>query len=165
MSPRPIADLTLADFAQYPVWEFDLKSESLPGRDETWVLPVLDLPVHSLSNRVVSVSLKIGQQPFWGILGNVDLNDLLASREFTTLTVWIDHHWFHLARYFDIGRDQSGPEQMAAKLGLPVSAVFPIRYDLTGLAIGLPEVIRGQIEAEPDNRLTASQRMELIFKR
>jgi hypothetical protein len=72
---------------------------------------------------------------------------------------------FHPARYFDIDRDRSGPGQLAGLLSLPVADVFPIRYDLSGVAVGHPEVVRGSIDAEPSVRLTHSERMALILGR
>ena len=60
MKPKPVTDLTADDLARFPVWEYDIGGESLPGRDETWVVPVPDLPVSSLSGRVAGVSLRIG---------------------------------------------------------------------------------------------------------
>jgi hypothetical protein len=37
---KPVVALTAADLDAFPVWEFALDEESLPGRDETWVRPV-----------------------------------------------------------------------------------------------------------------------------
>jgi hypothetical protein len=163
MNAKPVTDLTMEDLTRIPVWEYEVDGETRPGRDETWVVPVPDLPVASLSNRVIGVRLSFGGQEVVGLLGNIDLNDPLASREFATLSVWRDGAWFHLARYFDIEREQYGPEQFAEFLGLPVSEVFPVRYDLSGIAVGHPEVVRGRIDAEPEVRLSSSQRMALIF--
>lgn len=36
---KPIDRLTLADLAAFPIWEFAIDEEDLPGRDETWVRP------------------------------------------------------------------------------------------------------------------------------
>jgi hypothetical protein len=163
MSAKPVANLTAEDLARFPVWEYNLDGETLPGRDETWVVPVHDLPVASLSNRVVGVALQLGGREVVGLLGNIDLDDPAASREFATLSVWRGGVWFHLARYFDIDRERRGPEQLAEFLRLPADHVFPVRYDLSGIVIGHPKVVRGQIDAEPEVRLSDSQRMALIF--
>jgi hypothetical protein len=154
----------MEDLARFPVWEYDLGSETRPGRDETWIVPVPDLPVASLSNRVIGVGLRFGGREVVGLLGNIDLDDPLATREFATLSVWRDGAWFHLARYFDIDRERRGPEQFAEFLSLPVGEVFPVRYDLSDIAVGHPEVVRGRIDAEPEVRLSSSQRMALIFR-
>jgi hypothetical protein len=165
MNAKPVTDLTMKDLASFPIWEYDLDGESRPGRDETWVVPVTNLPVTSLSNRVISVKLRLGGREVMGLLGNIDLDDPRASREFATLSVWRDGAWFHLARYFDMDREQRGAEQFAEFLGLPVGEVFPVRYDLSGIAVGHAEVIRGRIDAEPEVRLSSSQRMALALRR
>jgi hypothetical protein len=163
MDDKPVADLTPDDLAQFPVWEYDVCRESLPGRDETWVVPVRDLPVASLSNRVLGVALRYGGGEQVGLLGNIDLASPRSTREFATLSVWCGGSWFHLARYFDPDRDQCGPAQLAAILGLPVEDIFPVHYDLSKVAVGHPAVVRGRIDAEPTLRLTEAQRMALIF--
>lgn len=165
MDAKPVNDLTPDDLARFPVWEYDNGGESLPGRDETWVVPVPDLPVTSLANRVVGVSVMHGGRKWIGMLGNLELNDPRSTREFATLSVWCDGSWFHIARYFDIDRERRGPEQLAEGLGLPVSEVFPLRYDLAGVAKGHADVVRGQIDAEPAVRLSDAERMALIFGR
>jgi hypothetical protein len=163
MGAKPVTALTPDDLARFPVWEYDNGGEAVPGRDETWVLPVTALPVSSLSGRVVGVALQLGGRKEVGLLGNLDLSNPQAAQEFTTLSVWRDGTWFHLARYFDYDRDQHGPAKLAAFLGLSIAEVFPVRYDLSGIAVGHPKVVRGCIDAEPAVRLTASQRMALIL--
>ncbi len=163
MIAKPLADLVPDDLARFPVWEFDLGGETLSGRDETWVVPVPDLPVAWLSNRVVGVALRLGGRELVGVLGTIDLHDPVTTREFAVLSMWRGEAWFHLARYFDIDRERRGPKQLAEFLGLTVSEVFPVRYDLSGIAVGHPEVVRGKIDAEPEVQLSASQRMDLIL--
>jgi hypothetical protein len=128
------------------------------------VVPVSDLPVATLSNRVVGVTLRFAKREWTCLLGNIDLKHPESTREFATLSIWRDEGWFHLARYFDFDWDECGSDRLAASLGLPTAEVFPIRYDLSGLAVGHPEVIEGRIDAEPEVRLTKNQRMALIFR-
>ena len=163
MDAKPVTALTPDDLSRFPVWEYDNGGEPLPGRDETWVVPVPQLPVTSLSNRVVGVSFRSGCRKWAGRLGNVELNDPRSTREFAVISVWRDGTWFHLARYFDVDFERRGPEHLAEHLGLPVGEVFPLQYDLAGVAAGHPEVVEGRIEAEPAERLTDAERMALIF--
>src|SRR5262249_1863196 len=125
---------------------------------------VADLPVTSLANRVVAVTLRFGDREVFGLLGNVDLNDVRVTREFATLAVCRDGSWFQLMRYFDPGYDRHGPDQLAQFLGLSRDEVFPIRYDISGVALGHPEVVKGTIGDEPDVRLTDAERMEMILR-
>ena len=163
MSAKPVSDLTVEDLARYPVWEFDNDGESHPGQDETWIVPITDLPVTSLANRVVAATLRFGDREALGLLGNIELHDVRATREFATLWVDRDGSWFQLDRYFDPGYERHGPEQLAHFLGAPHDEVFPILYDISGVAVGHPEVVRGKITAEPEVRLTDDERMELVF--
>ncbi|HMB75543.1 MAG TPA: hypothetical protein VKN76_04030 [Kiloniellaceae bacterium] len=39
----PYHDLSLEDFLAYPIWEWALDEETLPGRDETWVRPMINV--------------------------------------------------------------------------------------------------------------------------
>ena len=162
---KRVGELTAGDLSRHRVWEYDIENETLPGHDETWVVPVTDLPVNSLANRVVGVPLRFGQRRHWGLLGNITLNDLQRTREFITLSVRAGTSWFHLARYFDFDRRQRGPRQLAKFLSLSTSDVFPIHYDLFEIALGHPQVIRGRIDAKPQTPLDDSERMALILSR
>lgn len=165
MDAKAVTALTPDDLSRFPVWEYDTGRESLPGRNETWVVPVLSLPVTSLSSRLVGVCVQHGARKWIGLLGNIKLDNPRSSREFATLSVWHNGSWFHLARYFDIDHKRRGPKQLAERLGLPVDVVFPLRYDLSGVAEGHPEVVKGQIEMEPAQRLTFDERLALTFAR
>ena len=50
MDTKPVNYLTPDDLLRFAVWECDNGGEALPGRDETWAVPVPDLHVTSLSN-------------------------------------------------------------------------------------------------------------------
>jgi hypothetical protein len=165
MNAKPFSRLTTKDLTQFPVWEFDNNNETVLGRDETWVVPFVDLPVNTLSNRIVAVDLRFGRRKATGMLGNIDLDDPRATREFATLSVHHRRSWFHLERYFDPAYEQSGPHQLAEFLGVPFDEVFPIQYDISAVAVGHPKVLRGQINAEPEVRLSNNERLDLIFER
>lgn len=124
--------------------------------------PVSRLPVDSLSNRIVGTRavLRSGRE-VWATLGNVSLWNVRQTRQFLTVSVELGHRWFHLVRYFDAARDRYGPAGLAAFLGLAVEEVFPISYDISAVARGLPEVVRGKIPAEPEERLSEDELMRL----
>jgi hypothetical protein len=44
---------------------------------------------------------------------------------------------------------------------MQVSDVFPIKYDLSQVAIGDPDVVRGAVLAEPSERLSRSELIAL----
>ena len=87
------------------------------------------------------------------MLTHIEPNDLRRTRQF--IRAWIlreDGAWFELAQYHDIGFDKHGPADLAAFLGLDVGKVFPIHYDISEVVVGIPEVVRGTIPAEPVER-------------
>jgi hypothetical protein len=142
--------IRVSDLEQHPVWETILDDEA----DDPSVFPVDALPVTNLGSRFVAtrVHLANGKQ-VWAMLFNVDPTDSRKTEHLVQLRIEHNGAWFWLARYWDIDADRNGPDAFAQFLGLSVDEVFPIHYDLTGLAIGLPSVIKGQILKEPRERL------------
>ncbi len=148
---KPVHAITPADAAAFPIWEYATDEESLPGRDETWVRPILQFPVASLSNRIALVPIRLANgQTRLGALSNVDLADPSEHEHFLTLGVYCDDGTqFVLARYHDHHREEYGPQALADFLGLPLDDVFPIAFDLSAVAFGNPSCLRGTIEREP----------------
>jgi hypothetical protein len=98
-------------------------------------------------------------------LGNVSLGNAAATEHFLTLTVFQgDGAQFHLARYHDTDYAERGPDALAAFLGWPVAEVFPLAYDLSAVAQGLPEVVRGAIHREPPRRLSKEELIALSLQ-
>lgn len=113
----------------------------------------------------MAVKLRIGDRDTVGMLGNIDLEDVRATREFASLSIRRGRSWFRLLRYFDVGYERSGPRQLAKLLGLQLGQVFPILYDISSVAVGNPQVVTGRFNAEPDVRLSKRDRLDLIFDR
>jgi hypothetical protein len=65
--------------------------------------------------------------------------------------------WFDLARYHDVDYGRRGPSALASFLGLSASEIFPISYDISGIALGDALVTRGSITQVPDEKLTVEQ--------
>ena len=155
---KPLRNVPVEELLRFGVWEF--VSES-PHRDETWVQPVQNLPVSSLAGRVAALNVRLGDATYRpAILGNIDTKNPAHTQHFRTLTLINDtDRWFDLARYHDFDYESRGPRALAEFLGLRISAVFPITYDLAGLVVGTAASLAGQIPAEPVVRLS---RAELI---
>jgi len=99
------------------------------------------------------------------MLANVSLNNVRSTEQFLFVSVLRDDgSVFHLARYHDIDRESSGPSALADFLGLDVDQVFPISYDISEVAVGLPEVVRGEVPAEPREQLNDDERRKLMFE-
>ena len=160
---KSVDRLTVPDLVQWPVWEYMPESNS---QDETCVRPVLELPVETLVNRIagVRVHLNNGLQR-WATLSNISLENQKRTSQFLTLAIEHKNKWFVLARYFDVDYEDRGPQKLAAFLGLAVHEVFPIRYDISGIAVGPQDILTGSIRQEPEVKLTREQRLDLIFEK
>lgn len=166
MGARPMTDIRLDEILERRVWEYDLDEAGYEAdQDETWVCPVRSLPVRDLTNRVVVTEVTLANGTVLpAVIGNVLLGSESATREFITISLWLGDRWFPLARYFDPGYETYGPDALAGELGLHKEEVFPIRYDISSVAIGTEDVVRGEIPAEPVQRLSKEERMDLILE-
>ncbi len=160
---RPVDALTVADIREAPVWEFALCEELYP--DETYVTPVRALPVLDLGRRVVGTQVLLRNgKCCWAILGGIDLSSLRRTQQCRGLSLSCEGKWFHLARYHDADYSEHGPDQLAKFLGLTRSEVFPISYDISSVAKGEPAVVRGQIPAEPEEKLSDDELIQLALE-
>jgi len=165
MFTKMAGQLSPLDFTVHRVWEYVQDSESeLP--DETFMRPVMESPVSSLSGRLVGAQLTLANaQVVFGILGNIDLADPIRTEHFVTVTVF--HPLgarFDLARYHDVDHAQRDSRALAAFLGIAVDSVFPIRYDIADVAVGNLDCQRGQILANPMTRLSQDELIELALE-
>lgn len=162
---KPVDELTPQDFATHRVWEFvnDADAE-LPH--EAYVRPVHDIPVASADSRLIGTILVLGDgRRLNGFLGNVDLRDSFPTEHFVTLTVFdAAGRRFDLARYHDVDSMDRGPAALARFLHSSVDSVFPIRYDISNVAIGSADSIRAAIPAVPNSRLSEDELIQLAFR-
>ena len=98
MNAKPVREITPDDFDRAPVWEFDLAHETDSERDETWVLPVVALPVDDLSNRIVGTTVRLADGTVLnGMISNVFLQDARSTEQFIGLSLHDGDRWLHLA--------------------------------------------------------------------
>lgn len=95
------------------------------------------------------------------MIGNVDVHNAKATEHFISLSFRLGRTWFHLARYHDFDYENLGPKALAKALEIPINDVFPIAYDLTHVARGDPQILRGRILSEPRKRLSKAALMRL----
>jgi hypothetical protein len=159
----PVGEIPYIQLAEHRVWEFMPESAE---RDETWVRPVSRLPVHSLSGRIVVSSVRLANgEEVLALIGNVELNDPAKNDHFLSLCVLKPSgERFHLARYHDVAYKREGPEALAEFLGLSLEEVFPIEYDLSSIARGEPESVKGIIPLKPRVRLSRSELIALAVR-
>lgn len=155
-------NIQVPDLERHPVWESILNDQA----DEVSAFPVELLPVTHLDLRFVATRVRLANEKLvWAMLFNIALADLRRTEQFLQLRIEHDGKWFWLARYWDVNAERSGPSALAQFLGLSIDEVFPIRYDLTGLALGLQLVIQGQIPKEPRERLLEDEILGLLSRK
>ena len=80
MSTKPIGSLLLTDIRSHSVWEFTNSED-----DETAVIPVLEIPVSTLSGRIVVTRATLANgSDRWAFIGNIDVNNANATEQFLT---------------------------------------------------------------------------------
>jgi hypothetical protein len=141
-------DITVADLEMYPVWQ------SIEAKDDPSAFPIESLPVANLAGRFVGTRVRLANgNHAWAMLLGVNLTDLRKTEQMADLRIEHNGEWFCLAQYWDVNFKRRSPDALAQFLNLSVDEVFPIYYDLTGLAVGLTSVIKGHIPKEPRERL------------
>lgn len=159
---KNLEDLTSRDLEECPVWEFVHEEES--GGKGIFVRPVRDLPISHAQLRLIGTKVAFHNgASCWALLGNIDLTNLHATKHFLSLSLERDGRWFHLARYHDSDYATRGPESLAKFLGRSTDDIFPISYDVSAVARGLPEVISGRVAAEMDEKLSESELISLAL--
>jgi hypothetical protein len=157
---KSIEDLTAEDLDRHPIWAF-VNDDT----NELLVQPVTNIPVGDLTGRVVGAHVRLAcGRRVRAVLGNVDLSNPRLTQHFLTLSLECDGRWFHLARYHDPDRDRHGPDALARFLGLGLSEVFPIEYDVRPHADGTPGAAFGTISAEPSEKLSRAEIIALAVR-
>jgi hypothetical protein len=152
---KKVEELTVDDLRAFPVWQYTNADEDV---GESAVRPVERIPVKKLTGRVVGTQVKLADGSVrWALIGNVDSNNPRLTQHFLTLSVRDRDRWFTMARYHDFDAADRGPLALAAFLELPVEAVFPITYDISGSCIGDAGALIGTIDEHPRERLTRAQ--------
>jgi hypothetical protein len=156
---KTLSNLTTDDFVRSPIWEFALASDEL-----LYALPAKELPVFDLKNRLVGTKVKLNNGIFcWAILGNINLSNKLSTEHFLTLSLERNGGWFDLARYHDVDYSRRSAMQLSKFLSFSVDEVFPIKYDISAIAVGIQEVIVGEIVAEVKKKLSQSELIKLAI--
>jgi len=117
--------LNPGDFIDHPVWEFGLSDS-----EELWIENV-DVPVSSLGGRLVGalVTLANGTRVF-AMFYNLRFDDSDAAVIFLGVAIWNGSAWVHLPRPCDFGDIADDLQTAAKELGLALSEIYPLRFDL-----------------------------------
>ena len=154
-------ELTLRDVQEHPVWEF-ISDEGVSP--DTAVRPVPNHPVRDLKGRLLGTQVRLRNGTYhWAILSNISLDSLRETRHFLCVSIEKNGRWFHLARYHDVDYEERGPAGLAGFLGLSISEILPIEYDISALAVGDPSVLKGTIPREPEERLSLDELVRMCL--
>lgn len=146
--------LEIPDFEKYPVWQIveDDKYVNL------MLNPVKKLPVNNLESRIVGTRVTLADGTVtWAILSNISLSDKLKNTHFLNASINCNGSWFDLARYHDSDFQHRSGDVLALKLGKSIENIFPIVYDLSQVASGDQDVLRGKINYLVTEQLTMSE--------
>jgi len=151
---KPIESLTIADLKAAPVWQYANRD----GVGETVVRPISRVPVKNMTGKLVGTQVRLanGTQA-WALVGNVDSRKPRLTKHFLTLSIERDGRWFSLARYHDFDYSDRGPNALSRFLGVTVEEIFPIDFDIQQYVEGDPAALKGQIQVEPDEKLSRAE--------
>ena len=154
---KEISDLTVADLKRQPVWRF----VSVSG---TEVAPVETLPPRSFDSLIIGAEVQLADESWvWALLQNFSLSGSAVNDHFLNLTFDIKGSWFVLARYHDPWIESHGPQKLAQLLDRSLEQVFPIRFDLRKALKSFDLVFVGEVQMEPDVKLTRDQIMQHVL--
>ena len=162
MENKRMIDMTPEDFSQTPVWEIDNELSS----EEIVVVPLVEYPVQGgLDGRIVGtwVTLANWERRF-AILSNISATNKTSNDHMIYLWVRVRDEWKQLARYHDSFYTQYGPQALASALELPVSEVFPIKYDLREIADGDAAALEGTLTEQPIEVLNSVDLIKLALE-
>jgi hypothetical protein len=147
--------------AKHPVWEF-LNDDEHPAGD-TAMRPVEKFPVDRFDGRLFGaiVTLADGSQ-YPAAISNLAFGPKKYRHHFRSLTIFARGRRFHLAKYFQLWYGSEGPAALAAFLKKKREEVFPISYDLSDVAVGPSDVVRGVFEAEISDPMSRDQLMKIL---
>ena len=123
---KQVYHLTRLDLKDYPLWEFCLDEEGLPGQDEATVKPSEDreVPAYSSGAYIVAADFVFSDgSPAEGYIYSGEPEDFACTTPHIFVSDGDVSFWF--------GRRAPKPEVIASvyeKLGKDPSRVFPIRY-------------------------------------
>jgi hypothetical protein len=152
MTTKNLQELSIGDLQAHGVWEMIED----PSRSDVVVKPITRLPVKSLKNRLVGSQARLADgSHLWVILGNISLTNPESTKHFLTLSVHQNGKWFDLARYHDVDYLKRDGHALARFIGKELEQVFPIKYDITKWVDGPSNSLKGSVQLEPDERLSA----------
>jgi hypothetical protein len=150
-SRKPVNELTVADLAAFPIWEFATDEEDIEGRDETWVRPVKtnEVPRDAYSQLVATDFTTVSGVMWQGFMTvtttdaiEVTPGSLVGEGCYLVLPSMADER----ARREGLDWPIEARQDLLRVLGRPARAVFPISYTLRVRIRGEKQLRSGVVE-------------------
>jgi hypothetical protein len=124
---KPVDQLTLEDFAAFPVWEYATDEENIEGRDETWVRPIdtAVVPKRSYTHVAAEFTAACGKR----FAGFVTVSTLDGPPQVCQGVILHDHDYLFVSNPEAFGFSESRRELLMA-LGLREAEMFPLSFRL-----------------------------------
>jgi hypothetical protein len=126
---KPVDSLSRRDLGVFPIWEFATDEEARPGRDESWVRPVVSkaIPHGRYSLSVAADFVTASGQTLSGFVGvstasGFEVEDGAVLQDELYLFVPRPQSRFRFA--------SQAREALARALALSEAEVFPLRFEL-----------------------------------
>jgi hypothetical protein len=147
--------------AKHPVWEF-LNDDEHPSGD-TAMRPVDKIPVERFEGRLFGTIVTLADGSLYpAAISDLSFGPRKYWHHFRSLTLYARGKRFHLAKYFQLWYDSEGPNALAAFLNKKTEEVFPIGYDLSSVADGPAEIVKGTFVAEISDPLPQDKLMKIL---
>jgi hypothetical protein len=138
---KAVTEISTTDLAEHPIWEYcDSTNE-----DGYALVPLTDLPVDSLDQRIVGTRVTLGNGTMlWAVLSGGDLSLPTFVEEDSGLILYVDDERVSLGSAWERELPGYGAGDLCRKLGLTMEEVFPITFDVSHLVTGDRPALRGQ---------------------
>lgn len=91
---KSLEDITLDDVLEYPIWEWALGEETVPGQDETWQRPIISTT--NVTDEMVQPTITIIVKGS-NVYGSAEFN--YSEQVLESTAVWHDDEWISVFDY------------------------------------------------------------------
>lgn len=158
-----VKDLTPDDLVSNWLYKF------VPSRSGALtVVPVYVKKTAKFAGKMVACKVEFANKSeHWALIEGLDLEVPEFSRHHREIHIFLnDSGWFQLAQYFDGPAIKAirGEEVLARKMGLSLSEIFPIHFDVRDRSNINSDCLRGDFEINPTWGRSLAEIMSLLVE-